>query len=78
MASGLQSSGNLDVSRAVGATGTVYLTLRKGGVGKVTITVTNRLLTLDARSLEEGALETGTPIVVTRVIDDSTVEVRRS
>lgn len=78
LASGLQSSGNLDLSRAVGATGTVYLTLRKASVGKVTITVTNRLLTLDARSLEEGPIETGTPIVVTRVIDDSTVEVRRS
>lgn len=78
LASGLQSSGNLDLSRAVGATGTVYLTLRKEGLGKVTITVTNRLLTLDARSLEEGAIETGTPIVVTRVIDDNTVEVRRS
>lgn len=78
LASGLQSSGNLDLSRAVGATGTVYLTLRKESLGKVTITVTNRLLTLDARSLEEGAIETGTPIVVTRVIDDSTVEVRRS
>ena len=78
LANGLQSSGNLDLSRAVGATGTVYLTLRKGGLGKVTITVTNRLLTLDARSLDEGAIETGTPIVVTRVIDDSTVEVRRS
>jgi hypothetical protein len=78
LASGLQSSGNLDISRAVGATGTVYLTLRKERPGKVTITVTNRLLTLDARSLEEDAIETGTPIVVTRVIDDSTVEVRRS
>lgn len=78
MASRLQSSGNLDLSRAVGARGTVYLTLHKARLGKVTITVTNRLLTLDARSLEEGAIETGTPIVVTRVIDDSTVEVRRS
>jgi hypothetical protein len=78
IASGLQSSGNLDISRAVGATGTVYLTLRNGGVGKVTITVTGRLLTLDARGLEGGVLETGTPIVVTRVIDDGTVEVKRS
>ena len=77
-ASGLQSSGNLDMSRAVGAAGTVYLTIRKERPGKVTITVTNRLLTLDARGIEEGVLETGTPIVVTRVIDESTVEVKRS
>lgn len=77
-ASGLQSTGNLDLSRAVGATGTVYLTIRAGQPGKVTITVTNRLLTLDARSREQEPLETGTPIVVTRVIDDSTVEVKRS
>jgi hypothetical protein len=78
MASGLQSSGNLDISRALGATGTVYLTVKSGGLGKVTITVTGRLLTLDARALDGGVLETGTPIVVTRVIDDGTVEVKRS
>jgi membrane protein implicated in regulation of membrane protease activity len=78
MASGLQSSGNIDISRALGATGTVYLTVRKERMGKVTITVTGRLLTLDARGLEDSVLETGTPIVVTRVIDDATVEVKRS
>lgn len=77
-ASSMQSSGNLDMSRAVGAAGTVYLTVRKDRPGKVTITVTNRLLTLDARGVEEGVLETGTPIVVTRVIDEGTVEVKRS
>jgi hypothetical protein len=77
-ASRLQSSGTLDMASAEGATGTVYLTIRKGRPGKVTITVRHRLLTVDATVSEDVVLETGTPIVVTRVLDDSTVEVRRS
>lgn len=77
-ASRLQSSGTLDMSRALGATGTVYLTIRQGRPGKVTITVMQRLLTVDATVSEDVTLETGTPIVVTRVLDDSTVEVRKN
>ncbi|HEY3495088.1 MAG TPA: hypothetical protein VGK73_10400 [Polyangiaceae bacterium] len=77
-ASRLQSSGTLDLSRAVGVAGTVYLTIRKGRPGKVTITVTNRLLTLDACVREDITLETGTPIVVTRVLEDQSVEVRKN
>jgi hypothetical protein len=78
LASRLQSSGTFDISRAVGAAGTVYLTIRKDRPGKVTITVTNRLLTLDARVAGDVTLETGTPIVVTRVLEDNCVEVRRN
>lgn len=77
-ASRLQSSGTLDLGRAVGAAGTVYLTIRKDRPGKVTITVTNRLLTVDARVSEDVTLETGTPIVVTRVLADDSVEVRKN
>jgi hypothetical protein len=77
-ASRLQSTGTFDLSRAVGAAGTVYLTIRKDRPGKVTITVTNRLFTVDARVHDDVTLETGTPIVVTRVLDDNSVEVRKN
>jgi membrane protein implicated in regulation of membrane protease activity len=62
----LESSGTLDVKRAVGQRGTVYLTIPRGGQGQVQIVVQDRLMTLDARS--SGAdLPTGTKIRVDRV-----------
>jgi hypothetical protein len=64
----LESSGTLDVNRAVGQRGTVYLTIPRGGRGQVQIVVQERLMTLDARSA--GAdLPTGTKIRVDRVED---------
>jgi len=80
LASRLQSSGTINLQRAINATGTVYLTIRTENPGKVTITVAGRLLTLDARLAPGGEheLPTGTPVTVTRVFEDESVEVRRS
>lgn len=78
MARQLQSSGTLDLRRALDATGTVYLTIRSDKPGKVTVVVAGRSLTLDAH-LAEGqtrTLETGASVVVTRVLPDDSVEVR--
>lgn len=79
-ASRMQSSGTLDFKRAIGATGTVYLTIRSDKPGKVTVAVAGRLLTLDARLAEGDTAElaTGAPIVVTQVFPDESVAVRRS
>lgn len=79
LASGLQSSGTLDFRRAVNATGTVYLTIRKDKPGKITAVVGGRSLTLDARLADgdETPLETGTPVIVVRVHPDESVEVKR-
>lgn len=55
----LEESGTLDVDRAVGASGTVYLTIPEDGVGQVQVNVDGRLVTLDAtagsRRIETGA-----------------------
>jgi membrane protein implicated in regulation of membrane protease activity len=64
----LESSGTVDVNRAVGQRGTVYLTIPRGGRGQVQIIVQERLMTLDARTT--GAdLPTGCKIRVDRVED---------
>lgn len=80
LASRMQSSGTINLKHAVDATGTVYLTIRSDKPGKVTISVGGRLLTLDARLAPGGEheLSTGTPITVTRVFEDESVEVRRT
>ncbi len=74
----LQSTGTLDMKTAAGATGQVYLTIGRDKPGKVTITVGNRSLTLDAIVETEDVLPTGTPIRVTRVISDTTVAVEKN
>jgi membrane protein implicated in regulation of membrane protease activity len=67
-ARGLESSGTVDVNRAVGQRGTVYLSIPRGGSGQVQVVLQERLMTLDARST--GAdLPTGTKIRVDRVED---------
>jgi membrane protein implicated in regulation of membrane protease activity len=64
----LESSGTVDVNRAVGQRGTVYLTIPRGGRGQVQIVVQERLMTLDACTT--GAdLPTGSKIRVDRVED---------
>jgi len=74
----MQSSGTLDMRKAQGAQGTVYLGIAADKPGKVSITVGTRLLTLDAVTMEGGEpLSTGTPIRVVRVIDDNTVMVEK-
>lgn len=74
---GLQSSGTLDINRAVGATGTVYLSIDKNKPGKVTIIVDNRQLTRNAIIEGREHLETGTPIRVVRVLGDGTLIVEK-
>ncbi|MHB8808570.1 MAG: NfeD family protein [Desulfobulbaceae bacterium] len=67
MAIGLQSSGTLTTADAVGSTGTVYLTIPKGGTGRVNINFSNHLREFDAVAADEGEISTGLPIRVVRV-----------
>ena len=71
----MQSDGTLDMSKAVGATGSVYLNIAKDKPGKVQVTVAGRLMTLDAITRTESMLEQGRVIRVTKVLQDSRVEV---
>jgi membrane protein implicated in regulation of membrane protease activity len=66
-ASRLQSSGTLKTAAAVGSTGTVYLTIPAGGIGRVTISFQGRLREFDASAVNGLDLATGTPIRVIRV-----------
>jgi len=73
----LRSDGTVRIGEAVGALGTVYLTIpgEDSGAGKVHITLGGR--TMEYRATTDGpALKTGTPIVVTRVTGEDSVEVR--
>lgn len=67
MAIGLQSSGTLATADAVGSTGTVYLTIPKGGTGRVNINFRNHLREFDAAAADEGEIPTGLPIRVVSV-----------
>jgi hypothetical protein len=72
----LRSDGTARVERAVGQTGTVYLSIpaHRAGAGKVTVIVQNR--TVEYQALTAGdELPTGARVLVTAVISPDTVEV---
>lgn len=63
----MQSSGNLDIKKAVGQEGHVYLTIQKGGSGVVTVEVQNHLRELDAVASDQGEIKTGERVRVVAV-----------
>ncbi len=75
----LERDGTLSLSSAVGTTGSVYLSIpgRREGVGKVHLTVQNRLVECRAVTDEEG-LPTGTGILVVDMDGNDTVVVVRN
>lgn len=66
-ASRLQSSGTLDISKAVGCTGTVYLTIPTGGIGRVSLNFLNRQREFDASEKDGTKVATGIPVRVVKV-----------
>lgn len=72
----LQAEGNVRIDRAVGKTGTVYLTVpgQKAGAGKVTLNLQNRTVEYQAVT-SLGELPTGAKVVVVAVVSPDTVEV---
>jgi len=72
----LRAEGNVRIDRAVGQTGTVYLSIpgRKAGAGKVHLKLQNRIVEYQAiTALDE--LPTGSLVVVVSVAGPGTVEV---
>lgn len=69
LASSFQSSGTLDMTKAIGQQGTIYLTIHPGQIGKVQVVVQERLMVLDANSNCPEELKTGEPVIVTEVND---------
>ena len=72
----LRSDGTVRIERAVGRSGTVYLTIpgEKAGVGKVTLNLQNRTVEYQALTPHQ-QLPTGSKVVVTAVLGPDTVEV---
>lgn len=73
----LKADGTARVERAVGRTGTVYLTVPAGkaGRGKVTVSVQNRTVEYQAITAHGQPLPTGAKVVVVDFITSDTVEV---
>lgn len=64
MAYQLQSSGTLQTADAVGSSGTVYLTIPEGGVGRININFKNHYREFDASEVNGKRVPTGTPVQV--------------
>ena len=75
----LQSDGSMDPRNALGATGTVYLTVPTGrsAKGKVTLMLQDQLRELDAVTDSETALKTGELVQVVDVINHATLVVAK-
>ncbi len=74
----MEQSGTIQMANAVGCKGNVYLKIpaEKRGEGKVQISVQGAIREFDAITLGE-ELETGAPIKVVEVVNDSTLLVER-
>jgi hypothetical protein len=72
----LNIDGTLHIRKAVGAAGTVYLSIpaNKAGAGKVHVTMSGRVVEYKAVT-PESDLPTGTKIVVVAIVNSDTVEV---
>lgn len=76
--SGMEQSGTIQMANAVGCKGNVYLKIPadKRGEGKVQISIQGAIREFDAITLGE-ELETGAPIKVVEVVNDSMLLVER-
>jgi membrane protein implicated in regulation of membrane protease activity len=63
----LQSSGTLDLSRAIGREGVVYLTIHPGSGGQIQLELLGRLGTFDAQSATDVEIATGRRVRVVAV-----------
>lgn len=77
MAMKLQSSGTLKIKNAIGQEGTVYLTIKPGGTGKVRVTVQNHLKVFNAASDSEQEIKTGDRIKVVHIVSGNVLVVEK-
>jgi membrane protein implicated in regulation of membrane protease activity len=73
----LQSSGSLSLNDAIGAEGTVYLTVDPASGGKVQVAVAHRLREFEARTASGEKLETGASVRVVSVSGNALVVERK-
>jgi membrane protein implicated in regulation of membrane protease activity len=75
----LQSNGNIQITNAIGKSGTVYLTVPKNreGKGKINAVVQERYGEYEAVTDENEPLPFGTEVVIIAISGDDTLVVRR-
>jgi membrane protein implicated in regulation of membrane protease activity len=73
LAGRLQSVGNLDVSKAVGSRGVVYLQIPKGASGRVVLHIDGRQREMDAMNVDGEEMATGSLVVVVRLEESMAV-----
>lgn len=73
----LQSSGNIPLNSAVGAEGTVYLTIPAEGAGQAQINIGNRSRLYDASSANGAEIPTGAKVKVLRIVGGDTLVVEK-
>tara|TARA_B100000700_G_C14988664_1_gene830156 strand:- start:792 stop:1397 length:606 start_codon:yes stop_codon:yes gene_type:complete len=64
----METSGTADINNAIGETGEVYMRIPANGKGQVQVPLQGTLRTLDAMSATNEKIDTGTLIVVTKVL----------
>jgi len=73
----LKSDGSIREESLEGCLGEVYLSIPESGAGKGKVLVTQQGRTMEYEATStSGALKTGTPIVIERVLSSTSVEVR--
>lgn len=71
-------TGNRRLVTCLGQRGTVYMDIPAGGAGQIKVMVSNAVSFISARTPGGEALKAGTPVVVKRLLDASTVEVEKT
>jgi len=74
---GMKSDGTMVMANAVGQDGSVYLTIQKGGIGKVRVTVQGRLKVFNAVAQDGKEIKTGERVTVLQVTPDNTLIVAK-
>jgi membrane protein implicated in regulation of membrane protease activity len=74
----LQSTGNLNLTHAVGHIGTVYLTIPEEGTGQVQLTIDGRMRIYDAVTADKKEVKTGERVEVAEIIDGRILVVKKS
>lgn len=75
----LQSSGNLKMESAIGKNAQVYVPIPESGkgMGKITLTVSDRFIEADAITKSDSALKTGEMVTVTDIYQENILIVER-
>jgi hypothetical protein len=70
-----QEVGNISIWTSIGEEGTVYINVPEDGRGKVRVMVSGTISYVNAKSRGGCAIEAGTPVRVTGIADENTIEV---